>query len=56
MIFNSNNTQKLVLVVIDIAKARNDVLVQLSISIRKKFKVAKKMKDYQDFTAYLKSF
>lgn len=44
-----------VLVAIDIAKARNDVLIQLSNGRKRKFKVANKLPDYQEFVSYLKS-
>lgn len=43
------------MVAIDIAKARNDVLVQLPDGSKKKFKVANKLDDYQAFGLYLKS-
>lgn len=44
-----------VLVAIDIAKARNDVLVQLPSGSKRKFKLANKLEDYHEFTAYLRS-
>jgi len=49
------NMESTVLVAIDIAKARNDVLVQLPEGGKRKFKVANKLEDYQEFTSYLKS-
>lgn len=49
------NTGEKVLVAIDIAKKRNSVLIQLSDGSRKKFIVANKLSDYQEFVAYLKS-
>ena len=49
------NMGKKVLVAIDIAKQRNAVLVQLPDESRKKFIIANKLSDYQEFTAYLKS-
>jgi transposase len=55
MTINFNNAQDVVLVAIDIAKAKNDVLVQLPKGTRKKFKVANKMNDYRKFIAYLNS-
>ena len=51
--FNMNNT---VLVAIDVAKARNDVLVQFPNGERKKMKVSNAAKEYQSFIEYLKSF
>jgi transposase len=50
-----NSTEYEVLVAIDVAKARNDVLVQLPDGSKKKFKVANKLDDYQAFVSYLKS-
>ncbi len=44
-----------ILVAIDIAKARNDVLVELPNGSRRKFKVANKFEDYQEFASYLTS-
>lgn len=55
MTINFNNTQNVVLVAIDIAKAKNDILVQLQNGTRKKFKVANKMPDYKEFITYPKS-
>lgn len=55
MAINFINTQDVVLVGIDIAKAQNDVLVQLPNGTKKKFKVANKMNDYNEFINYLKS-
>jgi len=52
-LFNINNR---VLVAIDVAKARNDVLVELPNGTRKKLKVANMAKDYQEFIQFLKSF
>ena len=49
------NTGEKVLVAIDIAKQRNAVLVQLPDESRKKFVVANKQSDFQEFLAYLKS-
>ncbi len=49
-----NSTGDRVLVAIDIAKASNDVLVQLPDGRKRKFKVANKIRDYQDFVSYLK--
>ncbi len=49
------NTGENVLVAIDIAKQRNAVLIQFPDESRKKFIVANKLSDYQEFTAYLKS-
>ena len=49
------NTGEKVLVAIDIAKKRNAVLIQSPNESRKKFIVANKQSDYQEFTAYLKS-
>jgi len=43
MTININNLSDAVLVAIDIAKARNDVLVQLPNGMKKKIKVANKM-------------
>lgn len=55
MTINFNNAQGVALVAIDVAKAKNDVLVQLPNGTRKKFKVANKMKDYREFITYLSS-
>jgi len=49
------NTGEKVLVAIDIAKKRNAVLIQLRDESRKKFMVANKLSDYQEFSAYLKN-
>lgn len=49
------NTGEKVLVAIDIAKQRNAVLIQLPDESRKKFVVANKLSDFQEFSAYLKS-
>lgn len=49
------NTEETVLVAIDIAKARNDVLIQLPDGSKRKFRVANKLDDYQEFVMYLKS-
>lgn len=49
------NTGEKVLVAVDIAKQRNAVLIQLPDESRKKFIVANKLSDFQEFTAYLKS-
>jgi len=49
------NTGEKVLVAIDIAKKSNTVLIQFPDESRKKFIVANKLSDYQEFTAYLKS-
>ena len=49
------NTGEKVLVAIDIAKKRNTVLIQFPDESRKKFIVANKLSDFQEFTAYLKS-
>ena len=49
------NTGENVLVAIDIAKKRNTVLIHFPDESRKKFMVANKLSDYQEFTAYLKS-
>lgn len=51
----NGNTGEKVLVAIDIAKQRNAVLVQLPDESRKKFIVANKLSDYQEFSAYLKN-
>nr|WP_106183767.1 hypothetical protein [Legionella pneumophila] len=56
MTVNVSSIKDAVLVAIDIAKARNDVLVQLPNGTKKKFKVANKMKDYKEFIDYLSSF
>jgi transposase len=48
------NTEAVVLVAIDISKARNDVFVELPDGTRRKFKVANKMEDYERFSAFLK--
>lgn len=48
-------TGEKVLVAIDIAKKRNAVLIQLPDDSRKKFMVANKLSDYQEFSTYLKS-
>jgi hypothetical protein len=55
MTINFNNAQDVVLLAIDITKAKNDVLVQLPNGARKKFKMANKMSDYREFIAYLSS-
>jgi transposase len=47
------STEPRVLVAIDIAKVHNDVLVELPDGSRRKFKVANKLTDYQQFVAYL---
>jgi transposase len=47
------NMETRVLVAVDIAKARNDVLVELPNGSRRKFKVANKLEDYQKFVSYL---
>ena len=49
------NTGERVLVAIDIAKQRNAVLIQFPDESRKKFIVANKQNDYQEFSTYLKS-
>ena len=49
------NMGEMVLVAVDIAKQRNAVLIQLPDESRKKFVVANKLSDFQEFTAYLKS-
>ncbi len=51
-----SSTEDRVLVAIDIAKVRNDVLVQQPDGKRKAFKIANKMTDYEEFSRYLKSF
>jgi len=51
--FNSNTT---ILVAIDVAKARNDVLIHWPTGDRKKLKLDNTAKAYQDFIHYLKSF
>lgn len=56
MTIDINNLTDVVLVAIDIAKARNDVLVQLPNGTKKKFKIANKMKDFKEFIDYLSSF
>lgn len=43
-----------VLVAIDIAKATNDVLVQLPDGSKRRFKMANKISDYRDFVLFLK--
>ena len=45
--------KEVVWVAIDVAKARNDVLVQLPNGTKKKFKLANIAKDYHDFIEYL---
>jgi transposase len=49
------NTKEVVFVAIDIAKARNDVVVEFPDGKRKKFKVANAMEDYRKFSDYLQS-
>ena len=49
-----SNMGAMVFVAIDIAKKRNTVLIQFSDNSRKKFMVANKLSEYQEFTAYLK--
>jgi transposase len=49
-----NSMEPTVLVAIDIAKARNDVLVQLPDGQRRRFKVANTIEDYREFASYLK--
>ncbi|UCC40979.1 MAG: IS110 family transposase [Candidatus Aminicenantes bacterium] len=49
------NTGEKILVAIDIAKKRNTVLIQFPDECRKKFIVANKLSDYQEFSTYLKS-
>jgi transposase len=49
------NIGEIILVAIDIAKKNNAVLIQFQDERRKKFIVANKLSDYQEFTAYLKS-
>ena len=49
------SAEKAVLVAIDIAKIRNDVLVQLADGTRKSFKVANNIQDYNNFSTYLRS-
>lgn len=51
LLFNKN----MVLVVIHVAKARNDILVELPNGNRKKLKIANMAKDYQVFVEYLRS-
>lgn len=55
MTYSYGNTGEKVLVAIDIAKKRNAVLIQFPDESRKRFVVAIKLSDYQEFTAYLKS-
>lgn len=50
-----NSMESTVLVAIDVAKARDDVLIQLPGGGKKKFKIANKLEDYQEFVSYLKS-
>lgn len=50
-----SNKKNIVLVAIDVAKARNDILVELPNGNRKKLKVANMEKDYQVFIEYLRS-
>jgi transposase len=49
------STDMVVLVSIDISKARNDVLVELPDGTRRRFKVANKKDDYERLSAFLKS-
>jgi len=49
------NTRGKVLVAVDIAKKCNAVLIQFPDGSRKKFIVANKLCDYQDFSANLSS-
>jgi len=44
-----------VLVAIDIAKVKNDVLLEVPQGVRKKFIVANKARDYREFADYLRS-
>lgn len=55
MTASGSTTQDRVLVAIDIAKARNDVLVQLPMGTRRKLQVANTKADWDQFAAYLKS-
>ncbi len=55
MTTNSHNIKSKVLVAIDVAKSKNDVLVQLLNGSRKKFKVANTSEDYRMFIDYLTS-
>jgi hypothetical protein len=50
---NRSTTNNTILVAVDVAKAQNDVLVQLLNGERKKMKVANNAKDYQDLYAIL---
>jgi transposase len=52
----NNNKTNTLWVAIDVAKASNDVLVELPGGTRKKIKVANRMEDYCQFIEYLKSF
>lgn len=49
------STERGVLAAIDVAKARNEVLLELPEGTRKRFVVANKAEDYRKFAAYLKS-
>lgn len=48
-------SESIVYVGIDIAKIKNDVLVELPNGTRKKMKVLNRLGDFQDFASYLKS-
>lgn len=52
---SSYSTEKAVLVAIDIAKATNDVAVELPEGARRCFRMANKAQDYRRFADYLKS-
>jgi len=56
MTHHISSTEDQVLVAIDIAKIRNDVLVEQPDGKRKAFKMANKMTDFVEFTRYLKAF
>lgn len=49
------NTKDIILVAIDVAKARNDVLILLPNGSRRKLKLANTAKEYKDFIQYLNS-
>ena len=51
----TDTTNATVLVAIDVAKRRNDVLVRLPDSSLKLFKVANTLEDFCKFVAYLRS-
>jgi len=52
----TSNTNNVIWVAIDVAKAKNDVLIELPDGKRKKFKMANSLTDFKELVRYLKAF